>query len=329
MEATIEKAGAVRMPRVETRTILVTGRDSLTRRVLQSLSADRGIRLVTLGPEKRPGRSKAKHLTIALDDDKLVDLFRREKPDAILHLDIVPVERPCEQTFHHNVLGSMNLMAAAAETGVRRFILRSSTWVHGARYNNPCYIPESRRLSVGGPSPYVRHLAEIERYAQTFLKHFSSTGLTTLRFAPLVATDGDSPFMRYLRMKPVPHLWGFDPLLQILHEEDAAAAIRRALESDVTGPVNIAPDGVLPLLKILRKLGRERVSIPHFLFGLSKKIVAGLEKLPFDPTFLRFNTCGDNQRMKSELGWTPPLTAAQTLETLLHVPKQRTRKRNR
>ena len=92
-----------------------------------------------------------------------------------------------------------------------------------------------------------------------------------------------------------------------------------------TGPVNVAPDGVVPLVQILRRLGRKRVVVPHFLYGLSKRVVAGLEKLPFDTAFLRFSAGADNRRMKEELGFTPRRTSRETLESLIHVPKKRNR----
>lgn len=298
--------------------LLVTGRDSLARKTLKALAAGGMARkIISCGPERPSRTPRIKHVSLDLENEKIADLVRQEKIDAVIHLDVVASPNRSERFFQHNVIGSMNLMAAAAEGGARKIILRSSTWIYGARYNNPNYIPEIRSVSLAGASPYVRDLGEIERYAGDFLKHFSNVTLTVLRFAPLVAPDGDGPLMRYLHLKPVPVLFGFDPLFQLLHEEDAVSAIRQALEKEVRGPINIAPDGVVPLVKILRRVRCRRVTIPHFLAGLPGKVSPGLETLPFDPAFLRFTTGGDNQRMKDELEWTPSRDTRTVLQSLL------------
>jgi UDP-glucose 4-epimerase len=105
---------------------------------------------------------------------------------------------------------------------------------------------------------------------------------------------------------------GFDPHLQVIHEQDAAAAVARALESDVSGAVNVAADGIVPLLLLLRRMRKRYVPVFHPLLGVAH----GAASLPFDPSYLMFHCCGDTRRMRAELGFVPSRTAEQVLEEL-------------
>ena len=51
-------------------------------------------------------------------------------------------------------------------------------------------------------------------------------------------------------------MMGFDPLVQLLHEIDAIAAFKLAINRDVRGTFNIVADGVLPLSTVIKLAGR-------------------------------------------------------------------------
>ena len=58
----------------------------------------------------------------------------------------------------------------------------------------------------------------------------------------------------YLRLPWVPTLLGFDPMVQVIHEDDVVDAIVRALTPGVRGIFNVAGPGEVPLSPILREL---------------------------------------------------------------------------
>lgn len=298
-----------------TRTVLLTGADEpLGRLVLKRLQSTPRIgKILVAGPAKG---KKVKAIKVAPTSEKILGPLRDEKVDTILHVALQPAKGRDENVFEKNVLGTMTLLGAAAEAKVRQVVLRSSYTVYGPLYNNPNYIPEGRRVRLSGKSQFQRDVAEMERYAQDFLKHFGDTRLTILRFAPIIGPGSDSPFMRYLRQEACPVILGFDPLLQLLHEEDAADAVVAAGNAEVAGPVNVAPDGVVPLLKVLRFLKREMLIVPHLPMQASEKLLATLRRLPFDAGFLRFACCLDNARMKEDLRFAPRHTSSETLRAL-------------
>jgi UDP-glucose 4-epimerase len=76
---------------------------------------------------------------------------------------------------------------------------------------------------------------------------------------------------------------GFDPLYQLMHEEDAARAIvlaaAAAVERDLKGVFNVAGPQPLPLTSVIRIAGRKALPLPEstlpLMFGRF-----GLPRLP-------------------------------------------------
>jgi UDP-glucose 4-epimerase len=96
-----------------------------------------------------------------------------------------------------------------------------------------------------------------------------------LRYQPEIGADLDSPLVRYLTLAVVPVQLGFDPRLQLLHADDATAALEAAIRKPVRGPVNVAPNGSISLSRILRLCGRPSLPIPHPLFAPAMERLAG------------------------------------------------------
>jgi UDP-glucose 4-epimerase len=103
---------------------------------------------------------------------------------------------------------------------------------------------------------------------------------------------------------------GYDPRLQLLHEDDAVDALLRATLIEAVGTYNVAGDGALYLSQAARRLGRPQVPVP-----------AGV--LPWflgrvDPPIwlLRYGRVVDTARIKKELGFAPTYTTAEALQAL-------------
>lgn len=300
------------------RTVLLTGADNpLGKIVLKRFGSAPDVGRILTASDGPPTRGrKVRHLKVDPASEKVVDFLQKEKVDTIVHLESVSPHGEGESAFERNVLSTMTLLGAAAEASVRHVILRSSYSVYGAQHTNPNFIPETRKARGEVAGSLHRNVVDVERYAQEFLKNFTEIGLTILRFAHIVGPTFNSRFMQYLKLPVCPILLGFDPLFQLLHEEDAADAVLAALRSDAFGPVNIAPNGVVPLLKILRFLKKEMMGIPHLPLNASERLLSTLKKLPFDAGFLRFSCCLENERMKTELGFVPKRTSGETLRAL-------------
>ncbi len=284
--------------------------------VIKKLRAEKSVSRILLaggGPAVRS--SKVKNLKGDLSDDKLVDLIRKENVHTLIHLGLAGRGRK-EKRFERNVMGTINLLGAAAEAGVKHVIIRSNYTYYGAWYKHPNFIPETKRAHKGISKQTVRDVGDVERYANEFSRYARDTTVTRLRFCPVVGPTADGAFMQYLRLDLPPVIMGFDPLVQLLHEDDAAEAVLATYRKPYDGPVNISPEGVVPLLKILRVLGKEMVNVPQLPLESSERLMSMLKTLPFDPGFLRFNCCLEYERMQNELKFVAAHTSEESLRAI-------------
>ncbi|HEY2365459.1 MAG TPA: hypothetical protein VGH87_03695, partial [Polyangiaceae bacterium] len=109
---------------------------------------------------------------------------------------------------------------------------------------------------------------------------------------------------------------GFDPLLQFVHEIDAIAAFKLAVDRDVPGTFNIVGDGVLPLSTVIKLAGRVALPVPH---PIAEPLVAlswMAQLSPAPPTFLpylRFLCVADVGRARDVMGFRPAYTTREAL----------------
>ena len=83
-----------------------------------------------------------------------------------------------------------------------------------------------------------------------------------LRFANFMGPGVDSPLTRYFTQPVLPTVFGFDPRLQFVHEDDAVEVLRRMATEDHPGTFNVAGDGVLLLSQCARRAGRPSLPLP-------------------------------------------------------------------
>jgi UDP-glucose 4-epimerase len=142
--------------------------------------------------------------------------------------------------------------------------------------------------------------------------------LTILRFAAILGPTVDTPWVRFLREPRAPTLLGFDPVMQIVHEDDVVAALVHAVHCDVPGVFNIAAEDAMPLSKIRSLAGKPPFGVFHPLLYWGAKRWAGNPSLagrylPMDPDYLRYPWVGDLARMRDEMEFVPAYTAEDTL----------------
>jgi UDP-glucose 4-epimerase len=292
------------------------------RRVAQQLLAMPDVRV--LGVDRRPPAQPLEGLDFVKADIRnplLVELLRAEQVDTLVHLAWRERQWRCEEDFESNVLGTMQLLGACVDAGVRRVVWRSTTAVYGARPENPLYMPEDTPLSALSSYAYVQDALEVERFIAGFAVEYPATSFSVLRLANVIGADVDSPFTRLLRLPVLPDLLGFDPLLQVIDADDAVAALVHAARSAANGPVNVAADGVVSFCQLAGKLGRPVLPILHLLVYWGWPVLSSLPAcrkrlawFPLEPDYLRYPWVGDVARMRSELGFTPQWRAAQAVQ---------------
>lgn len=260
--------------------------------------------------------------------------------DVVVHLAFLIVGGKKETTHAINVEGTLNAFRAAAAAGVRRFVYASSVAAYGFHADNPVGMSEDWAVRPADRLFYAQEKAEIEHLlAAEALAH---PGMATYLLRPCavvgphtlggkVAVPGPlepvgrmlserfpgglSAAMRRLPFAvpvPVP-----DIPLQLVHEDDVGSALFRCVVAEgPPGAYNIAGDGVLSLVDVVRELGYRPVPLPP---GPSQVTARALAQLPLLPSMGEWVEAAshpaimDTTRARTELGWAPHHTGLSAL----------------
>jgi UDP-glucose 4-epimerase len=234
----------------------------------------------------------------------LTRIVRAARIDTIVHTFlVVDSTQMGSRTMHEiNVIGTMNLFAAASATGstVRDVVVKSSTLVYGAAPADPTWFTEETRRTATPRHPVERSLVEVEGYVRDFAVDNPHVTVSLLRFSNVLGPAIATPISSALEMPMVPCLLGFDPRLQFVHEDDVVRAILFVLANGVQGIYNVAGDGLLPWSEVASICGKRTFPLPPFGTGL---IARPLSRLGVDlpPELIDLLTYGrgvDNRRLK-------------------------------
>jgi UDP-glucose 4-epimerase len=124
----------------------------------------------------------------------------------------------------------------------------------------------------------------------------------------------------YFRMERVVVPLGFDPMMQVIHEQDVVEALMLALAPNARGIFNLPGPGEVPLSVIIDELGKETLPVPHPLMRPLLRILWHMGKSPLEgpeTDHLRFVSMVDGTRARDELGFTPKHTLKETIRSVL------------
>jgi UDP-glucose 4-epimerase len=239
--------------------------------------------------------------------------------DTVVHCDVLLAPEPGKgprQLHDINVIGSLQLLAACEKTEtLRSIVVRGSAAIYGAEPNAPSFFTEDMARRFPIRTRFQRDVGELENYFENHARRFSDVTVMMLRFQPSLGATLDSPLTRYLRQPVVPVQMGFDPLLQVVHADDAVGALEAAVRSPVPGPVNVAGEGSISLTRLLRLAGRVPLPVPAPLFSPALRLGRrlGLPRLPAEAVpWLRNGVTLDCTRLIEQVGYRP----RSTLETV-------------
>ena len=246
---------------------------------------------------------------------KFEDIFRTERPSAVVHLAFIRHFRGDAETRHEvNVLGTKRLLEYAIAHGVKRVIVLSSSYVYGALPDNPYYMDEDCPLNVSRNYPEVRDLAEVDTLATGFLWRHPEVATTIIRPVSTLGYYVHSTMGRYLRQRYVPTIMGFNPMMQFLHEDDLAEAIVLAIEGHTRGVFNLVGPGAVPLHVAIRETGSTALPLPEFAVRPMIQQLFRWGLYPFPPRaidFAKYQCTLDGTRFREATGFEPRFALAE------------------
>jgi UDP-glucose 4-epimerase len=190
----------------------------------------------------------ARLVVMDLNDPSLVDLIRSEAPDIINHHAAnasvsISVKQPLFDATQ-NILGTLNLLEAARQAGVSRFIYISSG---GAMYGNPQNLPMDEQHPSNPVSPYALSKHTGERYVRMYGEEHGLSW-TSLRYANVYGPRQDphgeagviAIFCQNLLDGIAPEIhWDGEQTRDFVYVADCASANVAALEADGNQAYNV------------------------------------------------------------------------------------------
>ena len=171
------------------------------------------------GVDRAPWEGHPNHITVHTMDlrkKKFEDIFRRERPSAVVHLAFVRHFRADPMVRHEiNVAGTKRLLECCATYGVKKLVVLSSSYVYGALPESPYYMDEDTALNVSRHYPDIRDLAEVDTLCNTFLWKYPEIATAILRPVPTLGYYVHSSIGGYLKLRYVPTIMGFNPMVQL------------------------------------------------------------------------------------------------------------------
>jgi UDP-glucose 4-epimerase len=250
------------------------------------------------------------------DGAAVASIFADAKPELVFHLAAqIDVRRSVADPVADaavNVLGMINVLVAAEETGVRRVV---NTSTGGGLYGDAELLPTPENYPIHTLAPYGQGKLAAEGYCELYTRLH---GLSTISvrygnvYGPRQDLHGEGGvvaiFCGHLLTGATPTVFGDGRQTRDWVEvSDVVAANLLAADSDLTGPMNIGhgqETSVLQLLEALNEVAERPLPAPEFA--------------PERPGEVR-RSCLDVTRAHQELGWHATVELREGLRGILET----------
>ena len=304
------------------RRVAVTGASGyvgrgLTRRLLQDPQIDRILAIDVAAPREATDsrfvflrHDVSTHLGSTLADNEI---------DVVVHLAyVLRPGRNREAVRRVNVGGTENLLAACIEAGVSKFVYLSSTSVYGARPDNPAELTEDDAPRPIEGFQYSEDKVQAERLVQEFARGHPDVTATILRCCPVAGPNADNFIARTFRKRFLVAVRGYDPAMQLVHEDDLTEVLALCTLTNVPGLYNVAGEGTIRWSEMAAMLRRRLVALPASVLYPATELAWTL-RLQSDSNsagldLIRYPWVVSTNKIKRELGVGFRYTARETMD---------------
>ena len=300
-------------------TVVTTGAaGNLGRLVVQTLHRTRPVVAV----DRRPIHGLPKdveHLRIDVRRRAMEDVFRTRSVTALVHLGLVRNPRSDREAYRFNVVGTQRLLDLAARYRIETLVMLSTATIYGPDPDNSYFLNEEAPLLGAEHDSEIRDLVAVDNIVQSFFYRHPEIRTVMLRPVHIVGPRVRNSPSNYLRLERPWVLAGFDPMIQLIHEDDIVRALILALDRDVRGVYNIVGPGIAPLSRILRVLDRRPRVIPSFMARRLLDSAWRVGASGFPPPELRhvqFNCIVDGDAARRDLGFEPRYSLIETIRAV-------------
>jgi UDP-glucose 4-epimerase len=307
----------------EGRRILLTGLSTYWGgRLAQTLEQNPNIEAIVGVDSEDPTRELARteFVRVSNQHSLIRRIVRAAEIDTVIDTRLVVDSAVTSPRLAHenNVMGTLNILAACSmpDSPVRKLVFKSSAHYYGTGRDDPAFFTEDMRRSHAPRTPLKRDIVEAETAVEDFRDKNAEVTVTRMRFCNVLGPDISTSHARLLSLPAVPMILGFDPRYQFIHADDVVAALEFAVEHDLHGVYNVAPDGVLALSEVIGLLGKRPLPVlPPWGTGTTASLLrrVGFRLPPEMLLQLRYGRGLDNRKLKAA-GFSYRYTTRETVQ---------------
>jgi len=290
------------------RRVLVTGADSFWGgRTVQAFEADPDTEVV-LGLGRRSPSVPFERAEFVRADQTysiLSRIVRATQVDTIIHTSMVVDSTLIRDRAMHetNVIGTLNLLAAAGAPGspVRHVVVKSSSLVYGSSARDPNVFTEDTPRAAPPATAVERSLVEAESLVRDFALDNPGTLVSVLRCANVLGPGLDTPISRNLARPLFPVVFGYDPLVAFVSEDDVIAAFAHVVRGQLPGVFNVAGRGRLTVSEVVAIAGARALPLSPLQTSWAAAPLVRLGLIDFPPelaSLLRYGRGMDTSRLR-------------------------------
>lgn len=241
-------------------------------------------------------------------DDQTIRIFEEFKPEVVIHhaaqIDVQASMKNPSLDARVNIVGTIKMLEACRDSGVRKFIYASSAAVYG----NPQYLPIDEKHPISPLSSYGISKHTPEHYLQIFSNQYG-LDYTILRYSNAYGIRQEpkgeggvvSIFINKILNQQQPIIYGDgEQTRDFIYVKDIAKANIAALKLGSKGIYNISSNETTSVNTLLRILSVQ----------CSDNIIPSYKEMRSSD--IR-HSCLDNSAAMKELNWEPEYTLADGL----------------
>lgn len=246
---------------------------------------------------------------------EVADLILKVKPNVVVHLAAIvdPPKGMTSKTMHDiEVGGTKRILEACTTVNTQKIIITSSGAAYGYYADNPDWLKETDFLRGNEDMPYPYHKRLVEEMLAEYKVQNPALQQLIFRVSTILGDTTNNQITAMFHKKNVMGVQGTDTPFVIIWDKDLVNILTVGIFNDKEGAYNIAGDGYITLKEMADLMKKRFIQLPPHIIKHGIKILKMFGATRYDPEqvrFVQFRPVLDNNKLKTEFGYTPKKTS--------------------
>ncbi|MGB1581796.1 MAG: NAD-dependent epimerase/dehydratase family protein, partial [Nevskiales bacterium] len=248
-------------------------------------------------------------------------LMKQQRINCVVHLASVVTPGPGmdrESMRRIDVDGTRNMLDAALQAGVEKFIVTTSAASYGYHADNPVPLDEADAVRGNYEFPYSHHKRLIEQLLADYRSQHPQLAQLVFRPGFVLGLGCDNQITNLFTKPAIVGVRGSESPFVIIWDEDVCRCIIQGITGTQTGIYNLAGDGTVSLREIAGLIGKPYIALPAAAIKAALFVAKNLRLSQYGPeqvNFLRYRPVLSNRRLKAQFGYQPEKSSMECFMT--------------